>query len=123
MSKETDEIKRTEARNASQNKYPIAAAAFIIAGIALVIANISGMQLTNWWALFMIIPIGFFAQYIYDDYQTNGRLTQHSTGSIIVIVCIVAGAAAFLFEAVTWGNIWPLGLVIAGIAMFFGNRS
>lgn len=123
MSNNFDDLKENEKRGGMWNNSSFMAIIFIIAGVALIVGNITGFKFDNWWVLFMLIPVGMFAQNIYRDYQANGRITSHSTGSIIVILAILAGAAVFLFEAVTWSMIWPIGLVIAGLSMFLGSRS
>lgn len=123
MSNNLDELKDAEKSSNGQNSNVVMAIVFIIAGVVLIFSNITGFRFDNWWALFMLIPVGFFAQNIYRDYQANGRITQQSAGSIIAGLAISLAAATFLFEAITWSAIWPIGLVFAGIAMFLGNRS
>lgn len=122
MSNNLDELKGAE-KSSGQNNSVVMAVIFIVVGVGLIVSNITGFRFDNWWVLFMLIPVGFFAQNIYRDYQANGRLTQQSTGSIIVTLAILVTAATFLFEAISWGMIWPIGFIIAGIAMFLGNRS
>lgn len=123
MSNNFDELKEKEKSGGMWNSSTVMALVFIVAGVALITANITGFRFDNWWVIFMLIPIGMFALNIYQDYQANGRITASSTGSIIVILSILAGAAVFLFEAVTWGMIWPIGLIIAGLSMYLGSRS
>jgi hypothetical protein len=123
MSNNLDDLKDAEKGSNQQSGNVGMAIIFIIAGVALIVSNVSGFEFDNWWVLFMFIPVAFFAQNIYRDYRVNGRLTPQSTGSIIASLAILATAAVFLFEAITWSAIWPIGLIIAGIAMFLGNRS
>lgn len=123
MSNNFDELKEQEKSSNAYNGNVLMAVIFIVVGVGLILSNAIGFEFDNWWILFMLIPVGFFAQGIYQDYQANGRITQRSTGSIIVTVAILATAATFLFEAISWSVIWPIGLVIAGISMFLGNRS
>jgi len=123
MSNNLDELKDMEKGSNERNGSVIMAVIFIVAGVGLIVSNITGFSFDNWWVLFMFIPVAFFAQNIYKDYQANGRLTSTSTGSIIAGLAITLTAATFLFEAITWSVIWPIGLIFAGIAMFLGNRS
>lgn len=123
MSNNLDDLKESEKSSTGHNGNVIMAVIFIVVGVGLILSNVVGFEFDNWWVLFMLIPVGFFAQNIYRDYQENGRITQRSTGSIIVTIAILATAATFLFEAISWSMILPIGLVIAGIAMFLGNRS
>lgn len=123
MSNNLDELKGMEKNSNERNGSVVMAVIFIVVGVGLIASNITGFEFDNWWVLFMLIPVAFFAQNIYRDYQANGRLTQQSTGSIIAGLAILAAAAVFIFEVITWSAIWPIGLIIAGIAMFLGNRS
>lgn len=123
MSNNLDELKDAEKSSSERNGSVIMAVIFIVVGVGLIVSNITGFSFVNWWVLFMLIPVAFFAQNIYRDYQVNGRLTSASTGSIIAGLAISLTAATFLFEAITWSAIWPIGLIFAGIAMFLGNRS
>jgi hypothetical protein len=123
MSNNLDELKETEKSGNGRNGSVVMAVVFIVVGVGLIVSNIIGFSFVNWWVLFMLIPVAFFAQNIYRDYRANGRLTQQSTGSIIAGLAISLAAATFLFEAITWSAIWPIGLIFAGIAMFLGNRS
>lgn len=123
MSNNLDELKDVEKGSNERNGSVVMAVIFIVVGVGLIVSNITGFSFANWWVLFMLIPVAFFAQNIYRDYQANGRLTSTSTGSIIAGLAITLAAATFLFEAITWSAIWPIGLIFAGIAMFLGNRS
>ncbi len=123
MSNNLDELKDMEKGSNDRNGSVVMAVIFIVVGLGLIVSNITGFSFANWWVLFMFIPVAFFAQNIYRDYQANGRLTATSTGSIIAGLAITLTAATFLFEAITWSAIWPIGLIFAGIAMFLGNRS
>lgn len=123
MSDNLDQLKEKEQNNNTWNNGTVMAIIFIVVGVGLIASNIVGFEFDNWWVLFMFIPVAMFIRNIYMDYQANGRITQQSTGFIIVTLAILASAVVFLAEAITWGMIWPIGLVIAGIAMFLGNRS
>ncbi|MCP4418040.1 MAG: hypothetical protein GY805_15565 [Chloroflexi bacterium] len=118
-----NQLKNEEKQQVEQNNNVIMAAIFIVVGVVLIFSNVTGLGFTNWWVLFMLIPLAAFVRNIYNDYQANGRLTGHSTGAIIAGLAILATAATFLFEAITWGMIWPIGLIFAGIAVFLSNRS
>ncbi len=123
MSSNLDQLKDAEKSSIERNGSVFKAMIFIVVGVGLILSNIIGFNFTNWWVLFTLIPLALFANNIYYDYQANGRLTQQSTGSIIASLTILAAAAVFLFEVVTWSAIWPIGLIIAGITMILGKRS
>ena len=123
MSNNLDELKDAEKSSNERNGSVVMAVIFIVAGVGLIVSNLTGFSFHNWWALFMFIPVAFFAQNIYRDYRVNGRLTPQSTGSLIASLAVLAAATVFLFDAITWSAIWPIGLIFAGLAMFLGNRS
>ena len=120
MSSDMKELKNEEKDN---NNNTVMALVFIAVGVVLVASNVVGFEFQNWWALFLLIPISQFAKSIYDDYQENGTVTARSTGAIITTLAISAAAVIFLVDAITWGMVWPIGLIFAGIAIYFGNRS
>ena len=117
------ELKSEEKLNVERSNGNTMAIIFIVVGVVLIFSNVTGVGFANWWVLFMLIPLAAFVRNIYSDYQANGRLTAASTGAIIASLAILLAAATFLFEAITWGMIWPVGLIFAGIAIFLGNRS
>ena len=123
MSNNLDELKENEKHGNTWNSSTVMALIFIIVGAGLIVSNISGFEFDNWWVLFMFIPVAIFVRNIYTDYQVNGRLTSASTGAIIASLAIVLVAATFVFEAITWSMIWPVGLIFAGISIFLGNRA
>ena len=112
-----------EMKQQEQNSNVLMAGIFITVGVVLIVSNITGLNFANWWVLFMLIPLAAFVRNIYSDYQAHGRFTASSTSSIIAAMAILLAAATFLFEAITWGMIWPVGLIFAGVAMFLGSRS
>lgn len=122
MSNNIEQLKEKEQNNMGNNG-SIMAIIFIAVGVLLIASNIGGFEFDNWWVLFMFIPVALFVRNIYMDYQANGRLTAASTGAIIASLAILLTAATFIFEAITWSMIWPVGLIFAGISIFLGNRS
>ena len=123
MSNNLNDLKENEKNNSPWHSSTIMAIIFIIVGVGLIASNIGGFEFDNWWVLFMFIPVALFVRNIYMDYQANGRLTSASTGAIIASMAIILVAATFVFEAITWSMIWPVGLIFAGISMYLSNRS
>ncbi|MCA9917938.1 MAG: hypothetical protein KC445_08305 [Anaerolineales bacterium] len=117
------EMKDLKNNAQAPNSSTIMAIIFIVVGAGLIFANVTGFSFTNWWVLFMLIPLSAFVRNIYMDYQANGRLTSASTGAIIASMAIILVAATFVFEAITWSMIWPVGLIFAGISIYLSNRS
>jgi hypothetical protein len=85
------------------------------------------IPLTNWWALFILLPaLGSFdtARRIYQN--EGNRLTAQAGGSVLVGLVLTLVAAAFLFGW-NWSFFGPGLLILAGIGFLFtymlGGRS
>ena len=94
----------------------IGGAVLIVLGLVFLLQNITGFELRNWWAIFILIPaFGMFAR-TYRDYQDTGRLTAAGRGPLIGGLVLTFIAAAFLFS-LDFGNLWPVFLILGGIAL------
>ena len=89
----------------------------ILLGLIFLFQNFGALRLTNWWALFILIPaIASFAN-AWNVYQDNGgRLTAAARGSLIGGFVLVLITAAFLFS-LNVGIYWPIFLVLGGLAL------
>jgi hypothetical protein len=106
---------RRERRGYSSSGW-IGGAVLIVIGIVFLLQNLSGFYLQNWWALFILIPaIGAFAS-AWNQYQHSGRLTAGARGSLIGGFVMVIISAFFLF-GVSFGNFWPILLILGGLAL------
>jgi hypothetical protein len=111
---------RREARQARRHSgsYSWAAGAILILlGLIFLFQNFGALRLTNWWALFILIPaIASFAN-AWNVYQDNGgRLSAAARGSLIGGFVLVLITAAFLFS-LNVGIYWPIFLVLGGLAL------
>ena len=94
----------------------IGGAVLIVIGVVFLLQNISGIDLGNWWALFILIPaLGSLAT-AWRIYQTHGRLTSAARGPLVGGFILLLVAAIFLFN-LDWGKVWPLFLIIAGVGV------
>ena len=94
----------------------IGGAVLIFIGLGFLLQNITGSELNNWWAIFILIPaFGMFTR-TYRDYQSNGRVTPAGRGPLIGGLLLTFIAAAFLFS-LDFGNLWPVFLILGGIAL------
>lgn len=91
-------------------------------GIIMVFGNLTGFGIDNWWVLFMAIPLFGFVANIWHDMQANSRLTSRSTGSVIAGLAVLATAATFLIDGISWGTLWPLAFVFGGLTLLLNNR-
>ena len=88
----------------------------ILAGGLLLLQNFTGLQLYNWWALFILIPaFGSFAD-AWDRYQDQGRVSGRVRNSLLsgfIFACI---SAFFLFN-LSLNQYWPVLLILGGLAI------
>jgi len=91
-------------------------AILILLGVIFLLQNMGLPFLTNWWALFILIPA--FGAYVaaWNVYRENNRLTRGGTGSLIVGILLTVLALAFLFNLVT-NLFWPILLIAGGVAL------
>lgn len=89
----------------------------IIVGIAVLVQNLGGPALNNWWALFILFPaVGCFGT-AWNTYQNaGGRLTAAGRSSLIAGLAFTMGSAIFLFD-LNWMVMGPVLLILAGISI------
>jgi hypothetical protein len=94
----------------------VGGAILILVGLILLAQNFGISTLNNWWALFILIPaVGSLAT-AWGIYQANdSHLTPAARSALISGIVLTAITAAFLFN-LNWGLLWPLLLILAGIA-------
>lgn len=92
----------------------------ILIGALLLLHNVGGITIDNWWALFILIPAaGSFAG-AWNAYRKSGnRVTGSVKGSIIGGVVLTTISVLFLFN-LDWGKMWPVFIIIAGLATLVG---
>ena len=112
---ETEQVKEDNGRLA-------VAAVMILVGLALLVGMLTGYTLDNWWALFMLIPVGTMSMDVWQDYQKNGRLSKKTSSLIIPIIILLVIVAIFLFD-LNWSIIWPVSFIAVGLSMLIGGRS
>jgi hypothetical protein len=99
----------------------ILGAILVVLGVGFLAQSLGVISFTNWWALFIFIPaIGSFAA-AWRRYQAaGGRVTSGALGSVIGGVVLSAVALGFLFNldlGLNWNLIWPLLLILGGVAL------
>jgi hypothetical protein len=91
-------------------------AILILLGVIFLLQNLGLPFLTNWWALFILIPtFGAFAA-AWNVYQENGRLTRGAAGSLAVGFLLTVLTVAFLLNLGT-GVFWPILLIAGGVVV------
>jgi hypothetical protein len=92
----------------------------ILVGLVFVLKNVTGVELHNWWALFILIPALGSLVTAYQMYVRNGRqFTAASQGPLVGGILLAAVAAIFLFD-IAWEFAWPFLLILAGAAVLLG---
>ncbi len=86
-------------------------------GIILLMQNFGFMVLHNWWALFILLGTAGAWGSAWRIYQNNGhRITPPVTGAFIGGLFPLGVAMIFLFD-LNWGTLWPVFLILAGVAV------
>jgi hypothetical protein len=89
----------------------------ILLGVVFIIRNVTGLELHNWWAVFILIPaLGSLAS-AWRIFEKNGRrFTAAARGPLVGGVVLLAIAAIFLFS-LDWAVAWPFLLILGGGAL------
>jgi hypothetical protein len=91
----------------------------IFVGAILLLVNLTGNQLHNWWALFILSPaINSFSRAV-DIYRSRGNIDRSVIRHAFWGVFFVVLSATFLLEY-SFGLVWPVFLILGGIALLFG---
>lgn len=101
--------------NCGPGKSWIPGLVLIAVGLVFLLNNFTSFHLDNWWALFILIPafgsLGNFMR----AYRKDERMSDEARGSLIGSAFLFFIAAIFLFGW-SWGTVWPVFLIIAGLA-------
>lgn len=94
----------------------IGGAVLILIGVAFLVRNLTGFELHNWWAFFILIPaVGAFNR-AYHLYQSRGMLDREARGSLLSGLALTFIAGFFLLE-LSFGDFWPVLLILAGLGL------
>ena len=92
----------------------------IVLGAAFLLNNLTGLELHNWWALFILIPaFGSFSR-AWERYNQAGTLNRHARQSLLGGLIMTALAAVFLFN-LNWVWFGPVLLILLGLTLL-GNE-
>jgi hypothetical protein len=87
----------------------------VVVGIVYLVRNVTGVELGNWWALFILIPAIGSLVTAYRMWERNDRrFTAASRGPLIGGIILLGVTAVFLFS-LDWGKVWPLFIILVGI--------
>ena len=84
------------------------------------------ISLTNWWAVFILLPAFGSLSAAWRTYQEEGRLNGPARAALLVGLVLTFIAFTFLF-GISWTYVGPILLTGVGIAILFnyvsGDRS
>jgi hypothetical protein len=85
-------------------------------GIAFLLGNLTGFELHNWWAVFILIPaVGALARG-FDRYRQVGRMDEHVVQALLSGIILVGVAMIFLFN-LSWTLFGPVILILIGLSL------
>jgi hypothetical protein len=94
----------------------------ILLGAIFLLRNWELAIITNWWAVFLLIPaIGALINGI-GTWVEAGRYTSAASSALVGGLIMLVVAVAFLFT-LDWSRIWPIFLLIIGLAALVGGFS
>ncbi len=91
----------------------------IAIGVFLLLRNMTGQGMGNWWALFILIPAIASLANAWRLYQISGQVTEGVIGPLVGGI-ILLFVFAMLFFGFNWGFFWPVLLILAGIGALVG---
>jgi hypothetical protein len=91
----------------------------ITVGVFMLLRNITGWNLGNWWALFILIPAFGSLAKGWQLYQANGEMDAEVRGPLIGGVVLLFVFAMFFF-GFNWALFWPVLLIVIGIGALVG---
>ena len=86
----------------------------ILLGGIFLLQNNRLIAFDNWWALFVMIPAVILAGMAWSLYRADGW-GPPVIGPLVGALATAAVAILLLFD-LDWGRLWPVFLIIAGIA-------
>lgn len=107
-------------RDSSRRGGWIGGAMLVTLGLILLLQNLTGFTLHNWWALFILLPaVGAFTA-AESNFRKAGHMTPEVRASFFggFILCLVA--ASFLFR-LDWALVGPGLIILTGLALLFNS--
>ncbi len=94
-----------------------------LGGLFLLSNVLSVSFVTNWWAVFILIPALYNLNRAWQSYRQNGRLTAGGRSALVGGLLILTVALIFLLN-LDWGVVWPVFIIIIGLGLLlqFASR-
>lgn len=113
-------VQRARRAKAGGDGSMVAGIALVVLGGVFLLANLTGLTINNWWALFILFPAFANFQQAWRSFHRHGRLSASARGAITGGLILTLVASAFLFDFISWAIIWPSLLIILGISALMG---
>lgn len=92
----------------------------IALGLIFLFDNAFGVELDNWWALFILIPAVANLNRAWQRYRRAGRWTSSARSALTGGLLISTVALIFLFD-LSWNLFWPTLLIVLGVGILLRN--
>ena len=126
MNNDLDEGKRGQSADVGFGGFgagaPLGGVVLILVGVYFLLRNAFGWDLDNWWALFILLPAVAMLGRTFSLFRTSGRVTPAVVQSLVPSLMMILVAVIFLFN-LDWSKVWPLFLIVAGVAALAANQS
>ena len=92
----------------------------VLLGVVMLLEKLNIAVITNWWALFILIPA--FWAYIgaWDMIQAGSKITRRAASSLTVAILLTVLAAVFLLN-LDFDFFWPILLIAGGLALLLAG--
>jgi hypothetical protein len=97
-------------------------AILILLGIVFLYHNFGGYHLHHWWALFILVPAATALAKAWRLYQQNGNQFSSAMKRPMVEGATLSCVGMIFLLDWYWGNIWPVFLIIGGIAALISAK-
>jgi len=91
----------------------------IALGIIFLLSNLAGIRLTNWWAVFILIPAFNSFSIGLAMYRHSGKFGRRVRGRFFSAFFFVLLSLAFFINA-DFSIIWPVFLILGGLRFLLG---
>ena len=89
------------------------AVTLILLGSIFLLRNYAGIEIGNWWALFILIPASGSLATAWNGWR-SGLHPSAVAGSLVAGLVMLSVAAIFLLD-LQWSQVWPIFLILGGI--------
>ncbi|MGH2582544.1 MAG: hypothetical protein ACRDFQ_06575 [Anaerolineales bacterium] len=91
----------------------------ILIGTIFLLRNLTGFELENWWALFILIPaLGNFTRAV-GLYRSSGQIDRGVRARLFWGLLLTTLSISFLLN-LDVGFFWPVFVILAGLGLLLG---